>query len=262
MTSCAALFGMPVAFKTSAKGMTLQFKPTAYRYKNVHAESDRVGACRRLSCRVMKFLDQVRKRSFVKYALALGATIVIGSSHPTLAIAQERMHAYSEYTYWFDGSFENGHAFSSTVGARNFQLENRYERLIYAKKPFVVRWVFDAVPMALVGDRHTHTGRRVYSYGIGASPIGAQVNFVHFRRVEPFLTSGGGFLYFNHRMFGTTQQFNFTAQLGGGVQLFTSSRRTAIDLGYKYHHISNANLGNQNPGLDSHMLFIGVSLFR
>jgi opacity protein-like surface antigen len=96
---------------------------------------------------------------------------------------------------------------------------------------------------------------------VGGSPIGAQVNFVHFRRVEPFLTSGGGFLYFNHRMFGATQ-FNFTAQLGGGVQLFTSSRRTAIDIGYKYHHISNANLGNQNPGLDSHMLFIGLSLFR
>jgi hypothetical protein len=62
------------------------------------------------------------------------------------------------------------------------------------------------------------------------SPIGAQPNFVHFRHVEPFLTSGGGFLYFNQRMFRTTQ-FNFTAQLGGGVQLFTSSRRTAIDLG-------------------------------
>ena len=65
----------------------------------------------------------------------------------------------------------------------------------------------------------------------------------------------------NRQMFGATQ-FNFTAQLGGGVQLFTSSRRTAIDLGYKYHHISNANLGNQNPGMDSHMLFVGVSLFR
>jgi lipid A 3-O-deacylase len=62
-------------------------------------------------------------------------------------------------------------------------------------------------------------------------------------------------------MFGATQ-FNFTAQLGGGVQLFTSSRRAALDLGYKYHHISNANLGNRNPGMDSHMLFIGVSLFR
>ena len=60
-----------------------------------------------------------------------------------------------------------------------------------------------------------------------------------------------------HKGFGATQ-FNYTAQLGGGVQLFTSRRRTAIDLGYKYPHISNANLGNQNPGLDSHML---LSLF-
>ena len=124
-----------------------------------------------------------------------------------------------------------------------------------------MRWVFDAVPVAMVGDPHTGNGHRAYAYGVGGSPIGAQVNFVHFRRVEPFLTSGGGFLYFNHRMFGATQ-FNFTAQLGGGVQLFSPSRRTALDVGYKYHHISNANLGNQNPGMDSHMVFIGISLFR
>ncbi len=161
-----------------------------------------------------------------------------------------------------DGAFENGHAFSSTVGARNYQLESRYERLIYSREPFAVRWVFEAIPLALVGDPRSQNGHRAYAYGVGGSPIGAQVNFVHYRHIEPFLTSGGGFLYFNHRMFGTTQQFNFTAQLGGGVQLFTSSRRTAIDLGYKYHHISNANLGNQNPGLDSHMLFVGLSLFR
>jgi len=198
----------------------------------------------------------------MKRVPALAATIVIALFLTTSAIGQEQQRAYSEYTYWFGGAFENGHAFSSTVNAINYQLEGRYERLIYWSPPFVVRWVVDAVPMALVGDQHTSTGRRAYSYGIGASPIGAQVNFVHYRHVEPFLTSGGGFLYFNHRMFGTTQQFNFTAQLGGGVQLFTSSRRTAIDLGYKYHHISNANLANQNPGLDSHMLFAGVSLFR
>jgi hypothetical protein len=55
---------------------------------------------------------------------------------------------------------------------------------------------------------------------------------VHFRRIEPFLTSGGGFLYFNHRMFGQTN-FNFTAQLG-----------------------------DKNPGMDSHMVFVGVSFLR
>ena len=82
------------------------------------------------------------------------------------------------------------------------------------------------------------------------------------RRVQPFVTSGGGFLYFNQRMFGTKQQFNFTAQFGGGVQLLNSSRRVSLYLGYKYHHISNANLDTTNPGLGSHTLFLGVSLFR
>jgi hypothetical protein len=240
--------------------MTPQFKSAVY--KNVRSECDLVSACPRLSGRVLTLRDQVRKRGFVKGVPALGATIVIALFLTASAIAQDQQRAHSEYTYWFGGAFGNGHAFSSTVGARNYQLESRYERLIYWSPPFAVRWVFDAVPMAVVGDRYTSAGRRAYSYGIGGSPIGAQVNFVRYRHIEPFLTSGGGFLYFNHRMFGTTQQFNFTAQLGGGVQLFTSSRRTAIDLGYKYHHISNANLGNQNPGLDSHMLFVGLSLFR
>jgi lipid A 3-O-deacylase PagL len=239
--------------------MTPQIKPA---HENLQTELHLVSACLWSFNHILILRDRDRQRRFMKRVPALAATIVIALFLTTSAIAQEQQRAYSEYTYWFDGAFENGHAFSSTVGARNYQLESRYERLIYWKEPFAVRWVFDAVPVALVGDPHTHNGHRAYANGVGGSPIGAQVNFVHFHRVEPFLTSGGGFLYFNHRMFGTTQQFNFTAQLGGGVQLFTSSRRTAIDLGYKYHHISNANLGNQNPGLDSHMLFVGLSLFR
>jgi len=239
--------------------MTPQIKPA---HENLQTERDLVSRCIWSFNQMFILCDRVRQRRLVKRVPALAVAIVIAMFLATSASAQEQQRAYSEYTYWFGGAFENGHAFSSTVGARNYQLESRYERLIYWKEPFAVRWVFDAVPVALVGDPHTYNGHRAYANGVGGSPIGAQVNFVHFHRVEPFLTSGGGFLYFNHRMFGTTQQFNFTAQLGGGVQLFTSSRRTAIDLGYKYHHISNANLANQNPGLDSHMLFVGLSLFR
>ena len=87
----------------------------------------------------MTVLDRGRKRGIVKFALALAATIVIVFSLNTSAIAQERAHSYSEYTYWLDGAFENGHAFSSTVGARNYQFESRYERLIYSSGPFAVR---------------------------------------------------------------------------------------------------------------------------
>ena len=228
---------------------------------NLQTERNAVLADLRGCARLKTLRQRSRQRTLVARVLAVATTILIAILLSTAAMAQEQP-AYSEYTYWFGGSFENGHAFSSTINARNYQFESRYERLIYWREPFAVRWVFDAVPLAVVGDPHTNSGRRAYSYAFGGSPIGAQVNFVHYRHVEPFLTSGGGFLYFNHRMFGTTQQFNFTAQLGAGVQLFTSSHRTAFDLGYKYHHISNANLGNQNPGLDSHMLFVGLSLFR
>jgi hypothetical protein len=63
-------------------------------------------------------------------------------------------------------------------------------------------------------------------------------------------------------MFGTAQQFNFTAQFGGGLQLLSPGRRTALDVGYKYHHISNANLDRTNPGMASHMFFVGVSFYR
>jgi len=62
-------------------------------------------------------------------------------------------------------------------------------------------------------------------------------------------------------MFGTKQQFDFSGQFGGGVQLLSPSRRASVYLGYKYGHISNTNLDTANPGLGSHMLFVGVSFF-
>lgn len=175
------------------------------------------------------------------------------------ARAQERSRE-NELGLWFAGQFQNGHAFDSSItNSRMYQIEVRYARLVYARGPVVVRWISEVVPLTLVGDWRSN-GQRAYAYGGGGSPVGAQVNFVHNRRFEPFLTAGGGFLYFDRRLFGETQ-FNFTAQMGGGVQLFTGHGST-LDLGYKYHHISNANLGDQNPGMDSHTLFIGVSFFR
>jgi hypothetical protein len=119
---------MPVALGQvlKARSMTLRFKPATHKYKDVQAERDLMGACQRLSRRVLKFVDRGRKRRFVKCEPALAMTIVIAFFLTSSAIAQERPRAYSEYTYWFDGAFENGHAFSSTVGARTYQLQYRY----------------------------------------------------------------------------------------------------------------------------------------
>jgi|SRR5579859_1808123 len=176
----------------------------------------------------------------------------------SLACAQERATNNNEFGVWFEGQFGNGHAFGSTTDSRMYQVEARYSRLVSTNRLVAVRYVAEVVPLSVVGDPQANG--RVYAYGAGGSPIGAQINFLYSHRIQPFLASSGGFLYFNRPMFGATQ-FNFTAQLGAGVQLFTS-RHHSIDFGYKYHHISNANLGRINPGMDSHVVFVGVSFVR
>jgi opacity protein-like surface antigen len=175
-----------------------------------------------------------------------------------LASAQDRP-ANNEFGFWFDGQFGNGHAFGSTTDSRMYQVEARYGRLVLTNRLIALRYVAEVVPLSVVGDPRAN-GQRVYAYGAGGSPIGAQISFLYSHRLQPFLTSDGGFLYFNRQMFGATQ-FNFTAQLGAGVQVFTSKHHS-IDFGYKYHHISNANLGRINPGMDSHVVFVGVSFVR
>jgi opacity protein-like surface antigen len=197
-----------------------------------------------------------RQFTFARGISLLARTLFAMTFVVSLACAQERATHYNEFGVWIDGQLGNGHAFGSTIDSRMYQVEARYGRLAFTNHLIALRYIAEIVPLSVVGTPQAN-GQRVYSYATGGSPIGAQVNFLHSRRIQPFLTSGGGFLYFNRQMFGATQ-FNFTAQLGAGVQVFTS-RHHSVDLGYMYHHISNANLGNINPGMDSHVVFVGVS---
>src|SRR5260370_33071691 len=123
---------MPIAFSqgSKARNMTPQFKPAAY--GNVQSERDLVSARPRLSGRVPTLRDRDRKQRFVKGAPALAATIVIAFFLTTSAIAQERQHAYSEYTTWFDGTFETGNGFCGPGVASNFCLWRAYELLVIA----------------------------------------------------------------------------------------------------------------------------------
>lgn len=177
------------------------------------------------------------------------------------ASAQERP-ANNEFAVWFAGQFASAHAFTEETNGHIYLVETRYTRMILARRLIALRYVADVVPWAMVGDPHGPDGSLGYAHGAGGSPVGLQMNFLPDRRVQPFVTGGGGFLYFNRQMFGTKQQFNFTAQFGGGVQLLSPSRRTSLYLGYLYHHISNANMDRTNPGLGSHTLFVGVSFLR
>jgi opacity protein-like surface antigen len=96
-------------------------------------------------------------------------------------------------------------------------------------------------------------------FGAGANPLGFQVNFGE-KKVQPFANSSIGFLYFNRQVPApASSQFNFTFNFGGGIELFAASRRS-FTVGYKYHHLSNADTGIINPGIDSNVIYVGFSL--
>ncbi len=54
---------------------------------------------------------------------------------------------------------------------------------------------------------------------------------------------------------------NFTAHWGGGVRLHVSGERSVV-LAYRLQHISNGNQLLTNPGVNSHVLFVGWSTRR
>src|SRR5258708_31732881 len=144
-----------------------------------------------------------------------------------------------------------GHAFSETTDGRLYQIEGRYTRMLFARRLIAVRYVAELVPWTVVRDPRTPNGRFVDAHGAGGSPIGAQVNFLHYRHIQPFITSGGGFLYFDRRMFGTAQQFNFTPQFCGGPQFLSPGRTTPVGRGYKYHPNSNPHTDPTQPPIAS-----------
>ena len=77
------------------------------------------------------------------------------------------------------------------------------------------------------------------------------------RRVAPFLELGGGGVRTTVDFpLADTSSFNFMARGGGGVQIGLTSRQ-AFEIGCRWWHISNANLGVRNPEFNGIQFSVG-----
>ena len=179
-------------------------------------------------------------------------------------------HEFSQRT---SIGFGWGHVFGFAQDRRLLSTALRYGFRWRVIKRATLRYTTEVVPVAFLSEPYvdgvptlitpvpsqTH---REYVYGVGASPIGLQMNFRSGRRFQPVLDSNGGFLYFSRRVLSPeASQFNFTVHVGLGLAVFTDPRH-AISVGYRYHHMSNANITTRNPGTDSHMLDVRFSWLR
>ncbi len=150
----------------------------------------------------------------------------------------------------------------------------RYGRFLGRKGPVLFEYAADFLPAVIVlqpwfGRQFvqrppvTPQNRgRIPVYGVGAAPVGFRFLFGR-GRLTPFLGLSGGMVYSSEQIpiAHDTEQWNFMFDFGGGMQRFWPRGRSVF-FGYKLHHISNANRGTLNPGLDSHVIYGGFSLVR
>jgi hypothetical protein len=72
--------------------------------------------------------------------------------------------------------------------------------------------------------------------------------------------ASAGILRFGTPLFAANAaRLNFVYEMGFGVRVFRLARGGVV-LGYRRHHVSNAGLAEVNPGVNSHVLFLGLPL--
>lgn len=95
------------------------------------------------------------------------------------------------------------------------------------------------------------------AYAVGVSPFGFELGVPLGRAVSLYGAAAAGGIVFT-RPFPVPEatRINFTLEFGGGV-LVRAGRERWVQLGYKYHHLSNAFTGSENPGLDANVFYAG-----
>ncbi|MDI6854850.1 MAG: acyloxyacyl hydrolase [Deltaproteobacteria bacterium] len=76
-----------------------------------------------------------------------------------------------------------------------------------------------------------------------------------------FIEGGAGFIWENFDSPATPHTFNFTPQVGGGVDIALTGK-LALSLAYRFRHSSNAGLYKNNPDFNVHLLQMGLIYYH
>jgi hypothetical protein len=117
-------------------------------------------------------------------------------------------------------------------------------------------------PDTTVSGTYTETCKRQWTIGEAISPVGFQWNFRPRHKTQPFLIGHGGTMYSTRPIpINGAGSFNFTFDLGAGIELYRSKTRS-VRAEYRYHHISNDDTANENPGIDNGLIQVTYAFGR
>jgi hypothetical protein len=186
-------------------------------------------------------------------SLVLAAVVLLGASAGLAQIGPEEDGR--EVQLWVAG----GHSVAG--GTKNIGLFNaglRYGWILTGPHlPGFLRgrfeYALDATPVFLVS-QPANT-----SYGLGFSPLGLKWNFERHGRLSPYFELNGGLLVTNHNVPTGTNDVNFTSAAALGTHILAAKYNWSLEA--RFLHISNAGLGNYNPGLNTVEIRLGIGRF-
>jgi hypothetical protein len=157
------------------------------------------------------------------------------------ATGEENRDAFSEAQLWTAGVFV-GRIIARDLGKAWWKGNLEYG--------------FDVIPL-FIGTGAQHV------FGGGFHPIVLRWNSS--RRIgglQPYIELAGGAVATNTNLpQGDTSTFNFTARGGGGLQISTKHNQS-LDIGLRWWHLSNANLGVRNPEFNGVQFSVGYHWFK
>jgi Lipid A 3-O-deacylase (PagL) len=171
-----------------------------------------------------------------------------------------------EFGAWWGLSLMTGHIWGYAKDVKYMPIDVRYSYLLSEHDHWAFRYSPELTALAMldepVAGQTDPELQRKRTYGSGISPVGFQVDSLPSHRVQPFLSTDGGFVYFMDRVLSPQgSRWMYTVDFGTGINVFRKERQ-AVTLGYRYQHLSNANISLHNPGTDANTFYVSVSRFR
>jgi len=165
----------------------------------------------------------------------------------------------------------NGSLKGTTSDRHFFLFGLFYSYLLVQHRVCDIRWVSEIMPVELLAEPFVKgtdfqtqasvppfTETRV-TYGLGTSPVGADVIFLPEKRWQTFTGVHGGISYFTRNVLSSqAAQFNFMLDGRAGVR-FPLHGGKSLSVAYMFQHMSNAYAALENPGVDSHMVHVAYA---
>ncbi|MEX0608228.1 MAG: acyloxyacyl hydrolase [Balneolaceae bacterium] len=166
------------------------------------------------------------------------------------------------YTFWGGYSFNSVRFLGKTPDSQTTIFGFGFKKLLKEyPNGNQLYYSADIIPyLQYVYPKRDEAWKRTEVTGWGVSPVGFYLINPTSNYFHPFIEATGGSAYMKHT-FPTdmARRLNFTFDVTIGTKVKISGKNI-LTVGYKFHHISNAETGNENPGLDSNFLFLSFSI--